>query len=188
MAVTQASTKGGVKKQVHSEFDDGYMIGFFDGCDYIPLVFCYDDVYDCPETTLLTSGELYHGKLMRTDGGRKKTLSQEIYTFDWSELTRVALENVRDGEGRKRTVEGYCLNRESDMSLYGVHSIRTNDRRLNRNYWTPGHTTQNAEGPAELFGIGQIAHSTCPFDCSGDPCHHDTFIEEESNIYRIGDC
>ena len=185
MSVTAATTKGGERKQVHSEFDDGYAIGFFDGCDYVPLVFCWDDLYDCPVTSILTSGDLYHNRLMRTDGGLHQSISQEIYTFDWSEMSKVPIEGLKNPDGSARVVHGYSLNKGTDTSLHGVNSIRTDIRRRNRNYWTPGNTTQNSEGPSELFTIGQIAHSTCPFDCSGDKCHHDTFIEKTDNIYRI---
>ena len=187
MGVTEATTKGGERKQVHSEFDDGYVIGFFDGCDYVPLLFCWDDIYDCPETSILASGDLYHSRLMRTDGGVAGTVSQEIYTFDWSEMTRVPIKGLKNKDGTARYVDGYHLNKGQDTSFYGVNSVSRHLRRLNRHFWTPGDVTQNESGPEGLFGIGQIAHNTCPFDCT-DKCHHDTFREDVSNIYRVGEC
>lgn len=185
MAVTEATTKGGQRKQVHSEFDDGYAIGYFDGCDYVPILFCWTDIYDCPETSVLAAGDLYHGRLMRTDGGLVDDISQEIYTFDWHEMERVPIKGLKHNDGSARYVEGYRLNKGDDTSLHGVHSIRRDLRRRNRNYWSPGHVTQNAEGPGDLFSVSQIAHSTCPFDCSEDKCHHDTFVETTTTTYRV---
>ena len=185
MSVTEASTKGGELKQVHREFDDGYAIGFFDGCDYIPLLFCWDDAFDCPVTSVLASADLYHGRLMRSDGGLHDVTSQEIYTFDWHEMKQVPIEGLKHKDGSARYVTGYELNKADNMSLQGVHSVSRDIRRLNRNYWTPGNVTQNEAGPGELFSSFQIAHSTCPFDCGTNGCHHDTFEEKTTTIYRV---
>ena len=50
MGVTEAGTNGGKRGRVHSEFDDGYAIGYFDGCDYVPIVFSWEDAFGCEET------------------------------------------------------------------------------------------------------------------------------------------
>lgn len=182
MSVTSATTKGGKRKLVHSEFDDGYAIGYFDGCDYIPLLFCWDDVYGCTETAVLASSDLYHGRLMRTDGGLRVDDSEEVYTFDWHEMKRVS--HSIPTENGTRYIDGYELNSASNTALEGVQSRYRAYSRANRFYWTPENVTQNPEGASPLFSLDQRSHRACPYKCAGQ-CYHDTFPEEIPTTYRV---
>ena len=182
MSVASATTKGGERKLVHSEFDDGYALGYFDGCDYIPLLFCWEDIYGCLESSVLASSELYHNRLMRHDGGLRVDDSAEAYTFDWHEMKRVPF--VIHSESGDRYIDGYELNSASNTALEGLTTRSRTYSRRNRYYWTPGHVSQNEQGANPLFTLTQRSLRACPYNCIGQ-CYHDTFPEEAPTTYRI---
>ena len=186
MAVSAASTRGGARKRVHSEFDDGYVIGVFDGCGYTPLAFSWEDEYGCEDQSILATDKLYHKELMRKDGGLSLEKLDELYTFSWQELYKVPTGFSTAPNGDVLTNYGYELNSESNVALEGLRTRHRAYSRRDKYFWTPNDVTQNESGPAELFPLGQIAHSTCPFDegCNGK-CNHDTFCEKESNCYTV---
>lgn len=188
MSLTAATTNGGRRNKVHSEFDDGYVIGFFDECGYIPLTFSWDDEYGCVESAVLSADELYHNRLMRTDGGLRVDDSVQEYTFDWHQMNRVRLNIPSDRTEAPvrapRVIDGYELNSATNTSLEGVRGRTRTYTRLDRYYWTPDHVTQNEQGPSPLFTLEQVSHDACLRN-PGSVCHHDTFPEDQTSKYKF---
>lgn len=180
--ITPGVGAGGEIKRVHQEFDDGYVIGIFQGCDYVPLVFSWNDVFDCPEDAILTSGDLFHNRLMRKDGGVVRKEYNSRILFDWNEMEKVITGYSKSPEGDLLENYKYQLNSSCDTGICGADGNTVETIRLDRFYWTPGNITQNDSGEGDLFSATQIAHSTCPFNTDG--CVNE-WHEDASSCYII---
>lgn len=159
--ITPAGNAGGVIKMVHQEFDDGYIIGFFDGCDYVPIVFGWNDIYDCPEEAVLASGDLYHNRLIRKDGGLIVEEHNSRILFDWNEMEKVISGYSETPSGELLENYRYELNTSTDTAIYGADGTTNTYKHLDRFYWTPGHITQNDSGQNDIFSATQMAHDAC---------------------------
>lgn len=192
MGVTAASTKGGQLKRTHREFDDNYLIGFYSGCDYVPLEFTWKDQYDCDVSAVFTAtNKLYHKELMRHDGGIVKESKEFIPLFDWRQLEKVTVGTTQSPDGEMHESYGYCLNEGIGIALEGsvtpsnackckrcipthfstkkpserLTTRHTTIYRKDRFYWTPGNVTQNESAPNKLFTVGlQLNPRTCQFN------------------------
>jgi hypothetical protein len=171
--IAPAATRNGQNKTVHTEFDDGYAIGVFEGCSYIPLVFRWQNpAFDDCESAVLASDKLYHDRLMRNDGGEQAYYDSEVITFDWFKLSKVTLGYSKNPNTlENEEVWGYCYEEASDAAIDGIISSIYDVVRKDRDYWTPGHTIQNATGPEELFGLDQLNPRTCPHGPNCDLCN-----------------
>jgi hypothetical protein len=182
MPVLPAATRGGKLKNVHSEFDDGYIIGYFghcgcDGSDYTPISFVYYDQFDCPHDSLLASNRLYHEELKRSDGGWAVEDDSEYITFSWRQLEKVICGYSEDPKTHEHLPkESFVLNEALDTEIEGIGLNKTNIYRRDRSYWSPEITLQNAHGPEELFGLEQKNPDTCPPDL--DKCGNERKSEE----------
>lgn len=162
--ITPGVGAGGVIKRVHQEFDDGYVIGVFDGCDYVPLVFEWNDIFDCPETSILTSGELYHSRLMRKDGGLVKREYNSRILYDWNDMEKVISGYSLAPDGELLANYRYELNSEENAAICDADGTVTEYTRLDRYFWRPDNITQNDTGQEDLFSATQVAHDTCDFE------------------------
>ena len=180
--ITPAGNAGGEIKRVHSEFDDGYVIGVFDGCDYVPLSFTWEDIYGCDETSILTSGDLFHNKLMRKDGGVVVKEYDTRILYDWNDMEKVITGYSNAPSGELLENYRYQLNSETNTALCDADGHTVEISRIDRFFWRPDNVTQNDSGQEDLFSATQIAHDTCPFP---DEKCKDKWETEASDCYII---
>lgn len=163
MAITPAGTHGGRRGRVHAEFDDSILLGYYEGDDFVPILFPYENEFGEIECALIRiDGKLYHGRLMRKDGGVCIQDESEAITMSWSQLEKQPYGYTMAPDGTYHEAYGYCLNRECDVAIDELTHGRRLINRLDKYYWTPDNVTQNAKGQNDPFSLEQF-----------DPCHED---------------
>ena len=187
--IATAGTNGGRLNTVHNEFLNGYLFAVLLDGDYVPVSFSIEDIYGCMSDTLIASGDLYHKRLMRSDGGWVVEDDSVTPTFDFRELQEVVYGYSKGPDGETDPIYGYSLLEGSDVAICGLTLNSVRRKRCDRNFWEIGNTVQNATGNKDLFGMSQIDPRSCPKECvscEGGQCSTDTWksrtgCEETSN-------
>lgn len=172
MAITPAGTQGGRRGRVHAEFDDSILVGYYDGDDFIPIIFPYENEFGEVECAAIRiDGHLYHGRFMREDGGVCIQEETEAITASWSDLQKVPYGYTVAPDGTYHEAYGYCLNRECDVILDELTHGRVLVNRLDKYFWSPDNVTQNDKSPDDPFSLEQFdpCHAPFEYDNCGKP-------------------
>lgn len=186
--VAAAATNGGSLGRVHAEFKDGYVFTIRKGEDYIPVVFDFYDIFDCPHKAVIATGDLYHNRLMRRDGGWRRKTKKTIPLFDWHEMKKVKLdEDFCCKDAKDRNVFGFQLNRAKNAAVCDLEVNHVEEYRCDSTYWRIDKTIQN-DSSYTLFGFSQEDPRLCCEDNCKEPCSEDNWFIRTGCTKEDADC
>lgn len=164
--IAAAQTNGGELNTSHKEFSNGYVFailepGATDTEKYVPVTFTVMDIFGECSDVVVASGDVFHGRLMRRDGGWSAKDDSVTPTFDFRELQKITTGITQGPDGEKYESYGYGLYEGQDYALCGVDINGLVAWREDRTFWDPGKTVQNETGQPDLFGLTQTDPRSC---------------------------